>query len=147
MTSPMVPDPIAAGIAKGWKIVDAAAIEQDRTLDADVVIVGSGAGGGVTAEILVRAGLSVIVVEEGALKSSTDFKMREADAYPSLYQESAARKTKDKAISTSPPCRRKPQPSARLQTAIAAPSTVSAAAGQNPRSSGAPTSSRIVTAE
>jgi len=37
-------------------------------------------------------------VEEGALKSSKDFKMREADAYPALYQESAARKTTDKAI-------------------------------------------------
>jgi choline dehydrogenase-like flavoprotein len=32
------------------------------------------------------------------LKSSKDFKMREADAYPALYQESAARKTRDKAI-------------------------------------------------
>jgi choline dehydrogenase-like flavoprotein len=40
----------------------------------------------------------VIVVEEGALKSSRDFKMREADAYPALYQESAARKTKDKGV-------------------------------------------------
>ncbi len=98
MTTPIVPDPIQAGIAKGWKIVDAAMLAEDRTLEADVVIVGSGAGGGVTAEILARAGLSVIVVEEGALKSSRDFKMREADAYPSLYQESAARKTADKAI-------------------------------------------------
>jgi choline dehydrogenase-like flavoprotein len=70
----------------------------DRTFDADVVIVGSGAGGGVTAEILALSGLSVIVVEEGALKSSRDFKMREADAYPALYQESAARKTKDKGV-------------------------------------------------
>jgi hypothetical protein len=33
----------------------------DRTFDADVVIVGSGAGGGVTAEILALSGLSVIV--------------------------------------------------------------------------------------
>ena len=32
------------------------------------------------------------------MKSSQDFKMREADAYPALYQESAARKTRDKAI-------------------------------------------------
>ena len=94
----IIPDPIQAGIARGWKIVDAAALTQDRTLEADVVIVGSGAGGGVTAEILARSGLSVIVVEEGALKSSRDFKMREAEAYPALYQESAARKTADKGI-------------------------------------------------
>jgi choline dehydrogenase-like flavoprotein len=94
----IIPDPIEAGLARGWKIVDGARADADRTLDADVVIVGSGAGGGVTAEILALSGLSVIVVEEGALKSSRDFKMREADAYPALYQESAARKTKDKGV-------------------------------------------------
>ncbi|MFL6632130.1 MAG: GMC family oxidoreductase N-terminal domain-containing protein [Massilia sp.] len=94
----VIPDPIVAGLARGWKIIDGARETADRTLDADVVIVGSGAGGGVTAEILALSGLSVIVVEEGALKSSRDFKMREADAYPALYQESAARKTRDKGI-------------------------------------------------
>ena len=94
----IIPDPYEAGLARGWKIVDGARLDADRTLDADVVIVGSGAGGGVTAEILALSGLSVIVVEVGALKSSRDFRMREADAYPALYQESAARKTRDKGI-------------------------------------------------
>ncbi|MDB5949942.1 MAG: family oxidoreductase [Massilia sp.] len=97
MSSPIA-DPIQAGLARGWDVIDGAAIQADRTLEADVVIVGSGAGGGVTAEILALAGLKVIIVEEGGLKSSKDFKMREADAYPALYQESAARKTRDKAI-------------------------------------------------
>ena len=97
MSSP-VPDPIQAGLARGWDVIDGAALQADRTIEADVVIVGSGAGGGVSAEILALAGLKVIIVEEGALKSSKDFKMREADAYPALYQESAARKTRDKAI-------------------------------------------------
>jgi choline dehydrogenase-like flavoprotein len=99
MSNPgIIPDPIAAGLAAGWKVIDAATLAADLTLDADVVIIGSGAGGGVTAEILARSGLKVVIVEEGALKSSKDFKMREAEAYPSLYQESAARKTRDKAI-------------------------------------------------
>jgi choline dehydrogenase-like flavoprotein len=93
-----IADPIQAGLARGWKVIDGATLDADRTLEADVVIVGSGAGGGVSAEILALSGLSVLVVEEGALKSSRHFKMREADAYPSLYQESAARKTADKAI-------------------------------------------------
>ena len=96
-TSP-IPDPIQAGLARGWKVIDCATLDASRTLEADVIIIGSGAGGGVTAETLAKSGLSVIIVEEGALKSSKDFKMREADAYPNLYQESAARKTKDKAI-------------------------------------------------
>ena len=94
----MIPDPIQAGLAAGWKVLDASTIASDRSMEADVVIIGSGAGGGVTAEILAKSGLFVIIVEEGALKSSKDFKMREADAYPALYQESAARKTADKAI-------------------------------------------------
>ena len=94
----IIPDPYQAGLARGWKVVDGARADSDRTLDADVVIVGSGAGGGVTAEILALSGLSVIIVEEGALQSSRDFRMREEEAYPSLYQESAARKTRDKAI-------------------------------------------------
>ena len=105
MTSPspspsprLILDPVAAGLAAGWNVVDAASLQSDRTFEADVVIIGSGAGGGVTAETLAKAGLNVIIVEEGALKTSSDFKMREADAYPALYQESAARKTRDKAV-------------------------------------------------
>ncbi|MRX08913.1 GMC family oxidoreductase [Pseudoduganella sp. FT25W] len=94
----VIPDPIQAGLAAGWHVTDCARLQADQTLEADVVIVGSGAGGGVTAEILALSGLKVIIVEEGALKSSKDFKMREADAYPTLYQESAARKTRDKGI-------------------------------------------------
>jgi choline dehydrogenase-like flavoprotein len=94
----LVPDPIQAGLASGWKVIDGATLDAELVIEADVAVIGSGAGGGVTAEILSLAGLHVVIVEEGALKSSKDFKMREADAYPALYQESAARKTRDKAI-------------------------------------------------
>jgi choline dehydrogenase-like flavoprotein len=97
-TTGVIPDPIQAGLAAGWKVIDASMLSGDRTFEADVVIIGTGAGGGVTAETLALAGLNVLLVEEGALKSSKDFKMREADAYPALYQESAARKTRDKSI-------------------------------------------------
>ncbi|MCK9382297.1 MAG: GMC family oxidoreductase [Sulfuritalea sp.] len=94
----MIKDPYQEGLAKGWKVVDAARLETDRDDEADVVIVGSGAGGGIAAEILAKSGLRVIVVEEGPLRSSADFHMRESEAYPALYQESAARKTADKGI-------------------------------------------------
>ncbi len=96
-TSP-IPDPYRAGIDRGWKLIEASAQESDLDMEADVVIVGTGAGGGTAAEILAEAGLGVILVEEGPLRTSSDFRMRESDAYPELYQESAARKTKDKAI-------------------------------------------------
>jgi choline dehydrogenase-like flavoprotein len=94
----VIPDPIQAGLAAGWHVTDCSRIDQDLTIEADVIVVGSGAGGGVTAELLTMAGLKVLIVEEGMLKSSKDFKMREADAYPALYQESGARKTRDKGI-------------------------------------------------
>lgn len=94
----MIADPIRIGIASGWKAIDAATLERDLALDVDVAIIGSGAGGGVSAEILSNAGLRVALVEEGPLKSSDDFRMREREAYPQLYQESAGRQTLDKAI-------------------------------------------------
>ncbi len=91
-------DPVAAGIAGGWNVIDASRLERDLTLEADVAIVGTGAGGGTAAEILATSGLKVVLLEEGPLQSSRDFRMREADVYPQLYQESAARKTQDRAI-------------------------------------------------
>jgi choline dehydrogenase-like flavoprotein len=92
------PDPIRAGLAAGWKVVEGPRLADGATIEADVAIVGTGAGGGVTAEILAQAGLRVVMIEEGPLKTTSDFRMREAEAYPSLYQESAGRKTADKAI-------------------------------------------------
>jgi choline dehydrogenase-like flavoprotein len=94
----MIRDLIAEGVASGWKVHDAARLTADLRLDADVAIVGTGAGGGTAAEILSAAGLRVVMIEEGPLASSKDFDMREARAYPALYQESAARKTKDQGI-------------------------------------------------
>src|SRR5947209_9688026 len=91
-------DPIRSGIAGGWHVIDATTLTEPVAIEADAVVVGTGAGGGVTAEVLAEAGFNVVLVEEGPLQSSSDFRMQEADAYPQLYQESASRKTKDKAI-------------------------------------------------
>jgi choline dehydrogenase-like flavoprotein len=75
------------GIASGWKVVDASTLTAAQTLEADVAIIGSGAGGGLSAEILSQAGLKVLLVEEGPLKTSADFRdMQEARAYRDLYQ-------------------------------------------------------------
>ncbi|MEK1940680.1 MAG: GMC family oxidoreductase [Pseudomonas sp.] len=93
-----VPDLFADGLARGWKTYNGSRLENDLTLDADVVIVGTGAGGGTTAEILSAAGFKVLLIEEGPLKTSSDFKMQEAEAYPSLYQEGIGRMSKDGAI-------------------------------------------------
>ena len=92
------PDPIRDGLARGWQVMGGRLGALPGSLDCDVVIVGTGAGAGITADLLTQAGLDVVLVEEGPLKSSSDFNQRESEAYPSLYQESAARKTADKAI-------------------------------------------------
>ncbi|MCX7228679.1 MAG: GMC family oxidoreductase [Burkholderiales bacterium] len=93
-----LPDPVAEGLTRGWRVLDASRDPLPATLRADVAIIGTGAGGGITAEVLARAGLKVVMIEEGPLKTSRDFSMRENEAYPQLYQESAARKTRDQAI-------------------------------------------------
>lgn len=90
-------DPIEEGLRRGWKVRLPTQALPER-LDVDVAIVGTGAGAGITAELLTQAGLSVLMVEEGPLRSSRHFRQRESEAYPQLYQESAARKTTDKAI-------------------------------------------------
>jgi len=94
-----LPDPIREGLSRGWKVFGGPYGASPATLRCDVAIVGTGAGAGITAELLTQAGLDVILVEEGPLKSSSDFHQRESEAYPSLYQESATRKSEDKAIS------------------------------------------------
>jgi choline dehydrogenase-like flavoprotein len=92
-------DPIVEGLARGWRVFGGTRGAPAASIDCDVAIVGSGAGAGITAELLTNAGLRVVIVEEGPLKSSSDFQRQlEGDAYPTLYQESAARKTADKAI-------------------------------------------------
>lgn len=94
----MSADPYERGFAAGWHVVDAAKFDRDVTLEADVAIVGTGAGGGTAAEILAQQGLRVLMIEEGALRTSRDFHMLEREAYPQLYYDSAGRKTKDKGI-------------------------------------------------
>lgn len=88
-------DFFAEGVAQGWKAVHLGQQKQNARIECDVVIVGTGAGGGTTAEILTQAGLDVVLIEEGPLRTSRDFTAQEFRAYHDLYQESAGRTTKD----------------------------------------------------
>jgi choline dehydrogenase-like flavoprotein len=93
-----IPDPIAEGLQRGWKVHGGPHAALPAALDCDVAIIGSGAGAGITAEMLARAGLKIVIVEEGPLRSSHQFKQRETDAYGQLYQEGGGRKTKDQVV-------------------------------------------------
>ncbi|MEU8897047.1 GMC family oxidoreductase N-terminal domain-containing protein [Nocardia sp. NPDC048505] len=58
---------------------------ENTELDCDVVIVGSGAGGGTAAAVLAEAGLNVVVLERGEYYDDGDFGNGELDALSNLY--------------------------------------------------------------
>ena len=71
------------------KTLPITSVSDDTTMSCDVVVVGSGAGGGTAAGILAQAGLDVIVLEAGAYRNESDFTHLEADAYRDLYLDGA----------------------------------------------------------
>ena len=70
----------------------------DQTLDCDVCIIGSGAGGSVLAAGLAKAGRDVVVLEAGSWLTRRDFELHESEAFVNLYQERGGRATADRAI-------------------------------------------------
>ncbi|MGC5024738.1 GMC family oxidoreductase N-terminal domain-containing protein [Tsukamurella sp. DT100] len=78
------PGPVSAPPATP-KTITAITPPADETLAADVVIVGSGSGGGVAAAILAQAGKRVIVVEGGSYRNEADFVQNELFAYQTLF--------------------------------------------------------------
>ena len=57
-------------------------------LEVDVVIVGSGCGGGIMASELTKAGLKVLVLEKGGYYRSSDFKLwRESEAFVHTFEK------------------------------------------------------------
>jgi choline dehydrogenase-like flavoprotein len=58
---------------------------EGETLEADVVVVGSGCGGGLAAGLLAQGGKSVIVVEAGGYRNESDFVQLELAAYQTLF--------------------------------------------------------------
>ena len=87
-------DPYRKAEERGWDITNATELKTSLELEADVVIVGTGAGGGTAAETLSKAGLSVVLLEAGPLKTSSEFNMQERPAYRDLYQEGTGRANK-----------------------------------------------------
>jgi choline dehydrogenase-like flavoprotein len=71
---------------------------QAADLDCDVVVIGSGAGGGVIAGELALAGKSVIVVEKGGYYNEADFNEHEAELTRSLYYHGGSLVTRDSSV-------------------------------------------------
>jgi long-chain-alcohol oxidase len=73
-------------------------VTRDTTLDCDVCVVGSGAGGGVAAAVLAQAGLDVVVLEAGGHYEEADFDGAELDGYRRLYHGRGTTATDDHGI-------------------------------------------------
>src|SRR4051812_8294354 len=61
------------------------AIDGDTTLEADAVVVGSGAGGGVVAATLAKQGQKVVVLEMGGYYNEANFNQLELPGYQTMY--------------------------------------------------------------
>jgi choline dehydrogenase-like flavoprotein len=69
---------------------DQVAAGRDLAVDADVVVVGSGAGGGAIAAELAEAGRSVVVIEEGGHYTSRDFRLDAPTMIRTLYRNAGS---------------------------------------------------------
>jgi len=85
-------------IRRSPRVTDGSKQTQDLNLDAEVCVIGTGAGGAVTAAVLAAAGKDVLLIEEGGYYTHEDFTMKEKDTEPRLYQEGMTRATADAGI-------------------------------------------------
>jgi len=87
ITSPLPPARASA--------LEVTAIPGPMTFDADVCVVGSGAGGGVVAARLAAKGLHVMVLEAGPGLQAPDFQQRELEGTQDLYLDSGLTASRD----------------------------------------------------
>jgi hypothetical protein len=74
-------------------------ISAATTLECDVCVVGSGAGGGVAAATLAERGKRVIVLEAGPSDQAGDFQQRELEGTQRLYLDSGLTSSRDAGVS------------------------------------------------
>ena len=71
----------------------------DEVIDADACVIGSGAGGGVTAAVLAARGKRVVVLERAILRSESEFDGRELAGFASLFIDRGIASTTDRSVS------------------------------------------------
>ncbi|MEI7556619.1 GMC family oxidoreductase N-terminal domain-containing protein [Candidatus Chlorohelix sp.] len=73
-------------------------VSRHSLLSCDVVVVGSGAGGGVVAGELAKAGLDVIVLEKGGYYNEADFNQVESELLGKLYLDGGKTATSNQGV-------------------------------------------------
>jgi choline dehydrogenase-like flavoprotein len=94
---PGAPAPPPADAPKTISIQDVSG--EAATLECDVCVVGSGAGGGVIAARAAEAGKDVLVLEAGAYRNESDFKSLELPGMQELYYGGGLAASEDGSIS------------------------------------------------
>ena len=79
-------------------IYRASHLQKNKTWDADVCVIGTGAGGSAVASALAAKGEKVIMVEAGEFILPKQMNQREQDMFPKLFYEGGARRTRDKSV-------------------------------------------------
>jgi choline dehydrogenase-like flavoprotein len=69
------------------RVVRGSEITTDRTIRADVCVIGTGAGGGPAAKELAEGGMSVVMLESGTRFTTDDFNARPRDMTARLYRD------------------------------------------------------------
>ncbi len=69
------------------QVLPAEQLDAETTLEAEVIVVGSGAGGGAMAATLAERGIAVAVVEEGPYRSRAEFSGDPMDRMRRLYRD------------------------------------------------------------
>jgi long-chain-alcohol oxidase len=88
----------AASAGAGQRALEPVCVGRDSTLECDVVVVGSGAGGATAAAVLAEAGMDVVVLEAGGYHDDADFRGAEHDALLGFYMR-APIASRDESIS------------------------------------------------
>jgi choline dehydrogenase-like flavoprotein len=72
------------------RVTPAAELPADETVECDVVVIGTGAGGAVAARELAERGCAVVMIEEGQFFSRADFTGHPAEMQRKLYRDMGA---------------------------------------------------------
>jgi long-chain-alcohol oxidase len=92
------PGPLGPVDDPGPRDLSPVRIEADTTLECDVVVCGSGAGGGTAAGVLAAAGLDVVVLEAGDYYDDADFDGAELGGFQRMYLNAGGGASHDQSV-------------------------------------------------